>query len=185
MGASTSAAIRELEELTNFSDGDEVVFRAIIMDAAGNQTTGSASSLTLTVDQTDPGTPVLVLKSSSDTGIDDGDKLTKDDTPTFTLTNLSNTDSVYLKVASDATTLAARTSIVVRDVTTSTTKDLTPSSYANGTYLVTAVAKDVAGNWGSDATNTFVRIDTIPPAVPIAPDLLEQMIQGFRIMITS
>ena len=179
-GASTSAAIRELEELTNFSDGDEVVFRAIIMDAAGNQTTGSASSLTLTVDQTDPGTPVLVLKSSSDTGIDDGDKLTKDDTPTFTLTNLSNTDSVYLKVASDATTLAARTSIVVRDVTTSTTKDLTPSSYANGTYLVTAVAKDVAGNWGSDATNTFVRIDTIPPAVPIAPDLLEADDTGFQ-----
>ena len=179
-GASTSAAIRELEELTGFSDGDEAVFRAIIMDAAGNQTTGSASSLTLTVDQTDPNTPTIALKSSSDTGINDGDKLTKDDTPTFTLTNLSNTDSVYLKVASDATTLAARTSIVVRDVTTSTTKDLTPSSYANGTYLVTAVAKDVAGNWGSDGTNTFVRIDTIPPDIPNTPDMLTVDDTGFK-----
>jgi hypothetical protein len=169
-----------LEELTVFSEGDEVVFRAIIMDAAGNQTTGSASSLTLTVDQTDPNTPTIALKSSSDTGINDGDKLTKDDTPTFTLTNLSNTDSVYLKVASDATTLAARTSIVVRDVTTSTTKDLTPSSYANGTYLVTAVAKDVAGNWGSDGTNTFVRIDTIPPDIPNTPDMLTVDDTGFK-----
>ena len=179
-GASTSATIKELEELTGFGEDDVITFRAIIVDAAGNSRIGSVSSTEITVDQTDPGTPVLVLKSSSDTGINDGDKLTKDDTPTFTLTNLSNTDSVYLKVASDATTLAARTSIVVRDVTTSTTKDLTPSSYANDTYLVTAVAKDVAGNWGSDGTNTFVRIDTIPPDIPNTPDMLTVDDTGFK-----
>ncbi len=179
-GASTSLAIRELEELTNFSDGDEITFRAIIMDAAGNTTTGTVSATTLIVDQTDPVTPTIVLKTDSDTGIGNWDKLTNDDTPTFTLTNLTNTDSVFLKVATDAATLAQRTSIVVREKTASTTKDLTPASYANGTYLVTAVVKDVAGNWGSDATNTFVRIDTIPPDVPNAPDMLEADDTGFK-----
>jgi len=179
-GAPTSAAVRELEELTNFSDGDELTFRAIIMDAAGNTVTGTVSSTSLTVDQTDPLTPTIVLKSTSDTGIASWDKLTNDDTPVFTLTNLTNTDSVFLKVATDGATLAQRTSIVVREKTASTTKDLTAPSYANGTYLVTAIVKDVAGNWGSDATNTFVRIDTIPPDVPNAPDLLEDNDTGFN-----
>lgn len=179
-GAPTSAAVRELEELTNFSDGDALTFRAIIMDAAGNTVTGTVSSTSLIVDQTDPLTPTIVLKSTSDTGIASWDKLTNDDTPVFTLTNLTNTDSVFLKVAKDGATLAQRTSIVVREKTASTTKDLTAPSYANGTYLVTAIVKDVAGNWGSDATNTFVRIDTIPPDVPNAPDLLEDDDTGFN-----
>ena len=174
------AADRELEELTNFSDGDEIGFRAIIMDAAGNTTTGTISATTLVVDQTDPDTPIIELKNSSDTGIADWDNLTKDDTPTFTLTNLTNTDSVFLKIAVDVATLATDGSIVVRDVSTSNTKELTPATHANGTYLVSALAKDVAGNWGLDATKTFVRIDVIPPDVPNKPDMMGLSDTGFK-----
>ena len=77
---STSATIKELEELTGFSEGDVLTFRAIIVDVAGNSRVGSVSSTEITVDQTDPGTPVVDLKSTSDSGIADWDNLTKDDT---------------------------------------------------------------------------------------------------------
>ena len=77
------------------------------------------------MDETDPAKPVIVLKNSSDTGIANWDNLTNDFNPTFTLTNLANTDSVFLKVATDANALALASSIVVRDKTTSTSKDLT------------------------------------------------------------
>tara|TARA_Y100000590_G_scaffold17598_4_gene21103 strand:- start:11500 stop:19866 length:8367 start_codon:yes stop_codon:yes gene_type:complete len=181
-GAPTSGAIRELEELTNFSDGDELTFRAIIMDAAGNSTAGTVSSTSLIVDQTDPLTPTIVLKPSSDTGIANWDKLTNDATPTFTLTNVTNTDMIHLKVATDAVTLADNTlSILTQSQATSNTIDLTATTLSNGvTYLVTAVAKDLAGNWGPDATNTFVRIDLSAPDVPNAPDLLEADDTGFK-----
>ena len=171
-GASTSATIKELEEMTGFSEGDVLTFRAIIVDVAGNSRVGSVSSTEITVDQTDPGTPVVDLKSTSDSGIADWDNLTKDDTPAITLTNLTNTDSVFLKIATTAVALAQLDAIDVRDKTTSTEKDLTATSHANGTYLVSAKAKDKAGNWGADATAITVRIDTIPPDIPKAPDML-------------
>ena len=76
----------------------------------------------MTVDQTDPAKPVIVLKNSSDTGIANWDNLTNDFNPTFTLSNLANTDSVFLKVATDVNALALASSIVVRDKTTSTSK---------------------------------------------------------------
>ncbi|SVA38189.1 uncharacterized protein METZ01_LOCUS91043, partial [marine metagenome] len=171
-GASTSATIKELEELTGFGEGDVITFRAIIVDVAGNSRIGSVSSTEMTVDQTDPGTPVVDLKSTSDSGIADWDNLTKDDTPAITLTNLTNTDSVFLKIATTAVALAQQSAIDVRDKTTSTEKDLSSTSHANGTYLVSAIAKDAAGNWGADATAITVRIDTTPPDIPKAPDML-------------
>ena len=171
-GASTSATIKELEEMTGFSEGDVLTFRAIIVDVAGNSRVGSVSSTEITVDQTDPGTPVVDLKSTSDSGIADWDNLTKDDTLAITLTNLTNTDSVFLKIATTAVALAQQDAIDVRDKTTSTEKDLIATSHANGTYLVSAKAKDKAGNWGADATAITVRIDTIPPDIPKAPDML-------------
>ena len=171
-GASTLSTIKELEELNGFGDTDVITFRAIIVDVAGNSTVGNLSPTEMTVDQTDPGKPVVDLKSSSDTGIADWDNLTKDDTPAITLTNLTNTDSVFLKIATTAVALAQQDAIDVRDKTTSTEKDLTATSHANGTYLVSAKAKDKAGNWGADATAITVRIDTIPPDIPKAPDML-------------
>ena len=168
--------------MTNFGDGDELTFRAIIMDAAGNTTNGTASSTALIVDQTDPLTPTIVLKLSSDTGIANWDRLTNDATPTFTLTNVTNTDMIHLKVATDAVTLADNTlSILTQSQATSNTIDLTATTLSNGVnYLVTGVAKDLAGNWGSDATNTNVRIDLNPPDVPNAPDLLEDDDKGLK-----
>ena len=171
-GPSVTNNMTDVEQLSGFSEGDVISFQAILMDAAGNTTTGSASSTTLIVDETDPSTPVVDLKSSSDTGIADWDNLTKDDTPTITLTNLTNTDSVFLKIATTAVALAQSSAIDVREKTISTEKDLTSTSHANGTYLVSAVAKDAAGNWGSDATSITVRIDTIPPDVPNTPDMI-------------
>ncbi|MDD9879886.1 MAG: Ig-like domain-containing protein, partial [Candidatus Marinimicrobia bacterium] len=179
-GPSTLATIKELEELSGFGDTDIITFRAIIVDVAGNSTVGGLSPTEMTVDQTDPGAPIIALKTDSDTGIANWDKLTNDDTPTFTITNVNNTDSVFIKVATDAATLALNSSIVTRDKSASSSIDLTSTSQANGTYLVTAGLKDIAGNWSTDATNTFVRIDTIPPDVPNAPDLLEDDDTGFN-----
>jgi hypothetical protein len=179
-GPSTLATIKELEELSGFGDSDVITFRAIIVDVAGNSTVGGLSPTEMTVDQTDPGAPTIALKTDSDTGIGNWDKLTNDDTPTFTITNVNNTDSVFIKVATDAATLALNSSIVTRDKSASSSIDLTSTSQANGTHLVTAALKDIAGNWSTDATNTFVRIDTIPPDVPNAPDLLEDDDTGFN-----
>ena len=170
----------DIDEMTGLSDGDIINFKAYLMDRAGNRIESSASPTPMTVDETDPVKPVIVLKNSSDTGIANWDNLTNDFNPTFTLTNLANTDSVFLKVATDANALALASSIVVRDKTTSTSKDLTSPNYANNLYKVTAKAKDVAGNWSEDATATFVRIDTIPPSVPSTPDLLTTDDTGFK-----
>ena len=170
----------DIDEMTGLSDGDIINFKAYLMDRAGNRIESSVSPTPLTVDETDPAKPVIVLKNSSDTGIANWDNLTNDFNPTFTLTNLANTDSVFLKVATDANALALASSIVVRDKTTSTSKDLTSPNYANNLYKVTAKAKDVAGNWSEDATATFVRIDTIPPSVPSTPDLLTTDDTGFK-----
>ena len=180
IGNPTGNKMRDFESITGFSDGDEVNFKAIIMDRAGNTTLSSVSPTPLTIDQTDPPKPTIELKNSSDTGIADWDNLTSDFNPTFTIGNVSNTDSVFLKVATDVNALAQASSIVVREKTTSNTRDLTSPNYANNLYKISAMAKDVAGNWSVDATATFVRIDTIPPSIPNAPDLLTVDDTGFK-----
>jgi len=49
-----SALDTDIEALGGFGEGDTLTFRAVITDAAGNVTTGTASATTLTVDQTVP-----------------------------------------------------------------------------------------------------------------------------------
>ena len=68
---------------------DVINFKAYLMDRAGNRIEGSASATPLTVDETDPGKPVIELKNSSDTGIANWDNLTSDFNPTFTLNLIS------------------------------------------------------------------------------------------------
>jgi len=51
---STGTVATDFEELTGLSDGDEITFRASIGDVAGNGTQGTASSTSLSVDQTVP-----------------------------------------------------------------------------------------------------------------------------------
>jgi hypothetical protein len=49
-----AATAAQVEGLTDFDEGDEISFRAIITDAAGNATTGTESDDTLTVDRVAP-----------------------------------------------------------------------------------------------------------------------------------
>jgi len=61
-----------VEELTGYSEGDVLSFKSVLTDAAGNATTGSASSSTLIVDETAP-TAALTY---SDTLASQGDTVT-------------------------------------------------------------------------------------------------------------
>ena len=54
---------------------------ATITDEAGNESDAS-NAVTVTVDQTDAAAPTLTLDAASDTGVDDVNNETTDDTPT-------------------------------------------------------------------------------------------------------
>lgn len=134
----------ELEALTGFGEGDNVTFRAVITDLAGNGTTGTASASDLDVDQTLP---------SVDAG---------DDQETKT------------QVSQDATTSDGGSGLATHQWAkdsgtgtisfgTATTVDTTIQSDTNGTFVLSLTVTDAAGNSNSD-TMTFVW-DTIAPVL--------------------
>ncbi len=146
-----------------------LVFSAIAIDSAGNISEVSGN-LTITLDTTAPdvSSVSIDLQSTSDTGISSSDNLTKDTTPTFTINNLSGTDSnpdsLYLVIGTDTTAQGGITSDVVTLTSDALTHSPTP-------YSVKVSVKDKAGNLSNASSSVNLRIDTMPPSEPNPPDL--------------
>lgn len=132
----------ELEAIAGFSDGDEVQFKAIITDLAGNPTTGTESVDNFNVDQTLP---------SVNAGIDE-------EVNALVSQDATVTDSGSSGIASYLWTGPATITFG-----TSTTEDTTISAGDNGVYTITLTVTDNAGNVAPD-TIQFVW-DTIAPVV--------------------
>ena len=136
------------------------------IDTAGNTSANSAST-TITIDQTAPdvSTAAIDLVDNSDTGIKIDDNLTNDTTPSFTVSNVVATDSVYLYFNGlENKKLKASTTSV------SFTGDVS----TDGTYAATIKSRDIAGNLSDASSALTFRLDTTPFTPTSAPNLLAE-----------
>ena len=151
-----------------FSDGT-ITVRAYAMNVAGKTSAvGSSAALAFTLDTSNLYVPVIVL--ISDSGISSNDRLTNDTTPTFTVTDIVDTDSLYLVIGIDT---------LVRDQSDGISFNLTSTALNNGTYQAKVLSRDYAGNISAASTVLSIRIDTQAPAQPATPDLLTAYDSGF------
>ena len=116
-------------------------------DAAGNQTTSAA--LSVTIDTSAPGAPSAPdLTDGSDTGVSNSDNLTKNTTPTFSGTAEAGATVTLLE---GATTLGTAMADGSRNWT------ITSSSLADGVHNITVRATDAAGNAGPASSRLRLR----------------------------
>ena len=112
---------------------------------------------------------VVDLKSDSDTGTSATDDLTNNNKPSFTLSNLTATDSVFLYFNDDS--IKGYATGTSHEFTIPDIKELT-----DGTYNFAMKARDYAGNLSAittiDGTNIIpVTIDTTPFTITTVPDM--------------
>ncbi|UCD37507.1 MAG: T9SS type A sorting domain-containing protein [Fidelibacterota bacterium] len=136
---------------------------ATATDVAGNLSAAS-TGLSVTIDTAPPGGPDTPdLDAGSDLGSSSTDDITKDDTPTITVTGINVGDSIAVRF--DGVEKASGTA-------TGSSISLTSSTLADAVYAVTATATDPAGNTSSASGDLSLTIDTTPPDTPVIPDLL-------------
>ena len=130
-------------------------------DAAGNVSKAS-SSLSVTVDTSAPATPGTPdLASGSDTGTQNNDDVTGDNTPTINGTADANvTITLY---DSDGTTVLGTTTS-----DGSGNWSITSSTLSDATHNLTVKAADFAGNVSTVSSALAVTIDTAAPTTTIA-----------------
>ncbi|KYG85234.1 hypothetical protein AWW67_16110 [Roseivirga seohaensis] len=129
-------------------------------DAAGNESAES-TALSVTVDITAPGAPV-VTGISNDTGVSSSDGLTNDDAIEIHGTAEANTTvEVFIDNTSVGTTNA--------DANGDWTLDRSRDALAENTYSITAKATDLAGNESAASSAFSLQIDlTGPVSAPSA-----------------
>ena len=169
---------------SGLADGEVVTITAIIKDKAGNSTTGTQSSTTITVDQTDPsaftvgsvvttgGTVVANYWNSTNTGIDITVPVANDSTLTGGSIQLrakvgnadyENLGSLYTIVSGD---LDKNKTLSV----TNTVFEAISSGLADGEVVtITAIIKDKAGNatTGTQSSTTITVDQTVPSAFTV------------------
>jgi len=140
-------------------------------DPAGNVSSPS-DGLTVTIDQTAPDLSgvSIDLKPTSDSGLSSTDNITNDNTPEFTFTNLSVSDSAYFYI--DGT---LDQSVLV----TSASMDITSGTMTDGSRQYTVSATDPAGNNSALSIYTTLIIDTTPLTLTSGPNLLAEDDSGF------
>jgi len=166
-----TAATTEITIDNSIADGTYSV-KVHSIDPAGNLSQASTVLTNVTIDATLPDAPTgFALKLASDSGISTSDALTNDATPTFVVSGVSNTDSVYVNIDNVHT---------VSDIAIANSIELTiPNALASGNYNVNSVRVDLAGNESVASNAVALRIDTQEPVTPNAPDLLAEFDGGF------
>ena len=130
---------------------------ATATDAAGN-TSAASAALALTIDTTAPGIPTLALATTSDTGSNQGDRITSDTTPTITGTAEANSH-VTLYQGSHVMGTATADTDGLWSITLAT-------ALAEGQHSLTATATDAAGNSSATSAALALTIDTAAPGIP-------------------
>jgi len=145
---------------------------AVAIDSVGN-VSDTSDVLTLEIDRTAPNAPSApVLLAASDLGRLDSDNITNDDTPSFTISNITQNDSIYLIFNTDT---------VARVIATGTSMEVTADAVGDNTYSVKVLARDPAGNL-SQASSTLsgLEIDTQAPTAPTTIVLKTNSDSGIR-----
>ncbi len=132
------------------------LFSASSEDLAGNRS-ATSQPLAIVVDTMSPGRP-SITRVDDDSGLSNSDSITNDSTLTLTGmatagTTVSVTESTLGLIG---TTLANASGVWLLDATSTV--------LADGNYLFSAVAADVAGNQSPSSFPFSVEIDTVAPA---------------------
>ncbi len=149
--------------ITPDSDGTVIVSvpANVAQDAGGNDNNAS-NAINITFDATPPDPPV-VSGISDDTGSDNSDELTNDQTLSFTGTAEANsTVEVFIGGSSIGTTTA--------DGSGDWTFDHSNNSLSDDTYTVTAKTTDLAGNTSDEGLALSVTVDTSIIAPGLFPE---------------
>jgi CSLREA domain-containing protein len=135
-------------------------------DVAGN-TSIASTPLSVTIDNQPPNPPSAPdLIAADDTGISSTDNITKKTTPTFSGTADLNSSVQLFKDNGGGPVLAG-----TGTPDGSGNWSIPSSALTDGTYIMTAVATDTAGNVSPASPSLSVTIDTQPPAPPSTPAL--------------
>ncbi len=127
---------------------------------ATDSTSGSATSLSVTIDTTAPAMPSgLALTAASDSGFSHTDDVTNVTLPTLTGT----AEAGSTVVLQDGGT-AIGTATVGSDGTFSVTAT---TALTEGANTLTVTATDAAGNVSAPSTSLSITLDTTPPAAPV------------------
>ena len=145
-------------------------FHVTAIDTAGN-TSASSVSTVVNIDQTAPdvSNAAIDLADESDTGIKNDDNLTNDTTPSFNVTNVVATDSVYLYF-NDVENKKLKAS--------TTSASFTGDVSTDGTYIATIKSRDIAGNLSDASSALSFRLDTTPFTPTSAPNLIAEFDSG-------
>ncbi len=154
------------------ADGEVVTFNAILTDLAGNTTTGTASSTTLEIDQTDPIISDLEIQDPNNDGLinviqitfsepidtDDGNPPILADFGTITLPDASTVGSASITDPSAATNIVTLSSVTGQ----ATQNTALVSTLISG---VTNEWRDVAGNLTSTPLASVTYTDAASPII--------------------
>ncbi|WP_157243372.1 PKD domain-containing protein, partial [Algoriphagus resistens] len=136
-------------DVSTLSDG--ILTLEVILTDTGNNEGAAVTASNATLDQTPPTSPSTPdLTDASDTGVSNTDNITADNTPTFTGTAEANASVEVFGDGSSLGTTAADGSGIW---------SFTSSSFADGTYAITATATDAAGNISSPSAALSITID--------------------------
>ena len=141
----------------NLSVGSHT-FEVIATDTAGN--VGSTSTTWRVL-----GKPAVALDASSDTGVSSSDRITRDNTPQITVTNLSGGGGSVTVTA----TKAGSAPVSCTFVPTSTSGSCSLPTAVDGTWSISAVESVTVGAstfTSSPADAISVTIDTVAPIAP-------------------
>jgi hypothetical protein len=149
-------------DLPTLSDGTWSV-TATHTDAAGN-TSPPSTPIALVIDTTAPDLTTVDLLATSDTGVSSTDDTTSDTTPAISVPGQGPGDVVTVTATDGTTTLQC-----TYTVGAATSCDL--PALTSGTWSVTAMVVDAAGNSAATSGPRTITVDTVAPPSPTAPDL--------------
>ncbi|MFB0515655.1 MAG: Calx-beta domain-containing protein [Candidatus Neomarinimicrobiota bacterium] len=158
--AATEDTVRGVKQLSGFSEGDVLTFRALITDVAGNRTVSGVSADRLTVDQTPPQAAITY----SDTVAKEGDAVTI--TATF-----ADADITSPQISIDYAGETISGSLVPTEDPVVWIYTAVIPAGNDGPVTVTIVATDLAGNpltLENITGRTGLYVDNNPPGYVLA-----------------
>ncbi len=136
-----------------------------LTDPAGN-VSPSSPSLPITIDTAAPSASAPDLQAATDTGASSTDNITNSTSPEFSVPGTNIGDSVTVSAVNGGTTKTCTY------VVTALVNSCAMSGVTAGTWSVTDVVTDAAGNVSSTSSALSMTVDTTAPAAPSTPDLV-------------
>ena len=148
-------------DLLSLTDGTWAITSSRV--DAQNNASGDSAPLSIVIDSTAPTQPSIPdLDSASDTGSSTTDNNTSDTTPAVGVSGVSTGDMVTMSAVNGGTTITC-----TYDTAVATSCDL--STLTDGTWSVTAVITDNAGNVSTSSPSLSITIDSTIPTTTAPP----------------